>query len=68
MTDTPLPCQTCGALLVQDRQGTDAAGNAVWYWHCENGHYWRQTAVVGWEAIDAGDVPVEVTTIVRETE
>ena len=67
MTDTTLPCPTCGALLVTLRRDTDATGEAVWFWLCENGHHWQQSAAFGWLPIDPEHVPAEAVTIELET-
>ena len=67
MTATEVMCPICGARLVAKPAPDDAAaGASTWLGRCENQHWWFQSPVFGWIAIDPGAMAVEGATLEDE--
>lgn len=57
--DRDRPCPTCGARLVTEHH---VNGEAIRLWQCAKQHWWMQSTVLGWVAIDPGGMAVEAPT------
>jgi hypothetical protein len=69
MSDPERRCPTCGARLVDERRGSDAARDVlVLVWQREQHHWWLQSFVHGWMPIDPREMPVEEPTTTLEDE